>query len=131
MFDELFDRDCRSVAWTDGQHIFNHDFGWVAFISRGNAFSTCTSVWLGPVKGLSHQDRSGRVVLWSARETPTNSVVVSDPGMAPTKPMPPSQPVLPSSTVVTHRQREPLGGWSRMSFEEWLGQRDRPGMRAI
>ena len=123
MFNELFDKDCRSVAWTDGQHIFDHGFAWVAFVSRGNAFST-DSVWLGPVKGLSHQDRTGRVVAWSPREAPENSVVVPSTGMAPIKPNPPSQPVLPSVTLVTHRPREPLGGWSPITFEEWLAQSD-------
>ena len=123
MFNELFDKDCRSVAWTDGQHIFNHVFVWVAFISHGNVFSS-GSVWLGPVKGLSHQDRSGRVVIWSPKEAPANSVVVLAPGMTPTKPMPPSQPILPSATLVTHRPRAPLGGWSVMAFDEWLAQQE-------
>lgn len=123
MLSELFDKDCRPVAWTDGQNVFDRELAWVAFVSQGNAFSIEGSIWLGPVKGLSHQDRAGKVVAWNPMEPPANSVVVAAPGARPTKPMAPGRPLSPVSTPVSHPPREPLGGWSGLSFEDWLNQR--------
>jgi len=124
MFDELYDRNVRLVAWTDGEHVFDHSLNWVAFVHHGEAFSAVTLQWLGPVVGLTHQDRHGRAVLWNPRDPVTNSRVVTAPGPV-IRPARPPQPLPPTGRPQPHPPRPPLGGWSDLDFHAWLAQTSR------
>jgi len=121
-FHPLYDKNMDLVGWLQpGQNIFNTDMEWVAYIADGNAWSTYTSDWIGPVNGLVCLDTDGKVVAWcpggrlagSSRPTRPNRPNQPDnPGLQSMQSMP-SRPSIPSI---------PSGGWSSLTGYEWFYQ---------
>jgi hypothetical protein len=118
----LFDKDCELVGWIyPGEHIFDIDMDWVAFISGNHAWSAESGDWLGAVKGLLCLDRQGKPVAWNPKERVAGTSVPSKPSRAsraskPSRPSKPSKPSRPSEPST------PNGGWSPLSFFGWLAQ---------
>ena len=115
----LFSSDRRLVGWIDPGHaIFDAEMNYVAFVANENAWSVEGS-WLGAVHVVTLCDRSGRPVAWNPEHVPSAVVRPAPLGrpshpkrpMRPKRPLPPMRPIMPKA---------PLGGWSPLSFEEWL-----------
>lgn len=118
----LFDNECNLVGWMDpGKHIFDTDMDWVAFIANGHAWSVQTENWLGEVYGLNVRDRQGRTVLWNPDQPIENSLPVLEP-LQPLTPLGPLTPLTPLDPLTPLQPLEPLGGWSDLSWEEFLKQ---------
>lgn len=116
----MFDKDCLLKAWFDpGQHLFDHACEWIAFENGEHFWSARTGNWLGPVRGLCALDTSGLPVLWS----PAGSVIATGrpatPGRA-GRPGRPGRPGTPGTPGRPARPASPGGGWSRLSFEQWI-----------
>ena len=116
----LFDKDCDLVGWINpGEHIFDTDMDWVAFIANNHAWSAETGNWLGPVKGLLCLDTSGKPVAWNPKERVAGTSSPSKPSKA-LKPSKPSRPSKPSTPSRPSKPSAPSGGWSSHSFFGWL-----------
>ena len=61
----LFGSNCDWVGWISGEHIFDTDMNWVAYLTDGHAWSAETGKWLGPVNGGMCLDTRGQVVAWT------------------------------------------------------------------
>ena len=110
MLKPLFDRNCELIGWIEpGKHIFNCNMDWIAYISRGHAWSSETGNWIGPVNELVCLDTSGKVIAWSTGSTIRGSA-------RPARPAHPARPARPARPVT------PVGGWSNLSINEWLNQ---------
>lgn len=95
--DPLFDRSCRLVGWIHrGKYIFDKRIKWIGFIAKGHAWASLGGTWLGQFDGKNCLDRNGRPLAWHPCQ-PVRSV------------SPPMTPMTPS------------GGWSPLSWAEWLG----------
>lgn len=122
MIQPLFNNVCTHVGWIDqGRYLFDRDMNWVAYIERNNGWSCTTNEWLGPVNGTICMDRSGRVVSWGIGQK-----LIGDP-FNHRKPAPPRMPNPPQSHLrpmltTPPIPAAPLGGWSVLSFEDWLNQ---------
>jgi hypothetical protein len=118
----LFDENCELIGWIDPRsHIFDIDLNWVAYISRGHAWSTESGNWLGPVPGLICLDQYGCVVAWNPKEQVAGSPRPPRPPWAPRAPKPP-RPPRPPQPPRPPRPPQPVGGWSDLSFRAWLSQ---------
>jgi hypothetical protein len=124
MLTPLFSPGCDLVGWMQPhKFLFDADMAYVAFLTNGHAWSARSGLWLGPVIGSHVFDIEGRPVAWNPREPlrgvgkplrPVNVVRAVSP-VRPARPvMPPrplAAPVLP-------------GGWSPLTFAEWLVAND-------
>jgi len=123
MLQPLYDKSCSFVGYIEkGRYIFDADMNWTAHIVQNQGWSATTNEWLGPVNGLICLDRRGLVVSWGIGQKligdPYNH---RKPAPAPRIPAPPqsylrpiiSTPPLPAA---------PIGGWSALSFGQWLAQ---------
>lgn len=118
----LFDANCDLVGWIEpGEHIFDTDMNWVAYISNGHAWSSDTGNWLGPVNGFNCLDQEGRVVAWNPIQDVEGSMRPMRP-MRPTRPMRPMRPMHPMRPMRPMRPMTPSGGWSQLSWNEWILQ---------
>ena len=109
----LFDENCELVGWMDPmRHIFDTDLNWVAYVSGGQAWSTETGNWCGPVPGLIYLNQSGRVVAWNPKERIADTARPARPARA-ARAARPARPARPTC---------PAGGWSDHSFWVWLSQ---------
>ena len=85
----LFNKDCNLVGWIDpGNHIFDTNMNWVAYISNGHAWSVQNGNWLGPVNGFNCLDQTGKPVAWSPDQDIEGTM----------KPIRPMRPMRPMST---------------------------------
>lgn len=106
----LFDENCELVAWIrPEEHIFDTGMDWVAYISHGHAWSAETGNWCGPVHGMLCLDTSGRVVAWNPQEHVAGTAR-------------PDRPARAARAARPARPARPVGGWSDLSFEEWVEQ---------
>ena len=122
MIHPLYNSACSLVGWIDrAGYIFDPDMNWVAYIDRNNGWACGTNEWLGPVNGTICMDRGGRVVSWSVGQKLLGDPFNHRRPPTPRKPSPPqsylrpmlSTPPLPAA---------PLGGWSPLTFEQWINQ---------
>jgi hypothetical protein len=118
----LFDKDCDLVGWINpGNHIFNTDMDWVAYLANGHSWSANSGNWLGPVKGLLCQDQDGRPVAWNPKEAVSGSPRPARPARA-ARAARPARPARPATPARPARPATPAGGWSPHSFYAWLAQ---------
>jgi len=119
----LFDKNCDHVGWIKpGNHIFNTDMAWVAYLVKDHAWSAHTGNWLGPVNDLlCCQDRYGRAVAWTLEEGVIDSALPTRPARAARtrRPAHPTQPGKPTRPI---RPATPVGGWSPQTFLAWIEQ---------
>jgi hypothetical protein len=96
---------------------------YVAFVANGHAWSARSGQWIGPVVGTHVFDTEGRPVAWNPAEPlrgsgrplrPVNVVRAVSP-VRPTRPVAPPRPL--TAPVLP-------GGWSPLSFAEWLVAND-------
>lgn len=118
----LFDKDCNLVGWLkDYDHIFDINMVWVAYVKNGHVWSVKTGGWCGPINNNNCLDRDGKVVAWH----PGESIRGSEKPVTPVKPVRPVKPVIPVrpvSPVRPVRPVTPIGGWSPVSFSNWVNQ---------
>ncbi len=122
MLKPLFDKDCELVGWiSPGEHIFDTNLNWVAYIKRNNAWSAETGNWLGPVRGLLCYDSSGKVVAWNPEEKITAIIRPVRPPKEtmPLRPLRPLRPLMPSKPL---RPTISSRDWSDLTFWNWLSQ---------
>ena len=118
----LFDPNAELVGWMwPGEHIFDTDMNWAAYIGNDHAWSAETGNWLGPIKELNCLDRTGRIVAWSREGRVVGSVRPVRPVRA-VRAVRPVRPVHPVHPVRPVRPVSPVGGWSAMSWVGWLSQ---------
>ena len=116
----LYDASVSLVGWIEpGQHIFDTDMNWVAYIAGGHGWSAASGNWCGPVNLATCLDREGHVVAWTPAQQPQGTIRPVRPVRAvrAVRPVRPVRPVLP---VRPGRPIPPIGGWSRLSFSEWV-----------
>jgi hypothetical protein len=124
MLKPLFSADCEHVAWLQPQKfIFDLEMAYVAFITNGHAWSARSGFWIGPVVGSHLFDMEGRPVAWNPEEPlrgmgrplrPVNVVRAVSP-VRPPRPVSPLRPFTAPAVA---------GGWSPLSFAEWLVSND-------
>ncbi|MGG3758198.1 4-fold beta flower protein [Bacillus anthracis] len=118
----LFDSDINHVGWIEpGEHIFDTNMNWVAYISDNHAWSSDSGNWLGPVNHLVCLDKSGKVVLWNPDGEIAGTLRPLRPvralrALRPLKPLRQPRPLRPS------RPLRPIHGWSDLSFIAWANQ---------
>ena len=115
----IFDEDVRLVAFFDGSYLFDLDNQWIAFHDRGNLFAR-DGRWLGPLTDGTLQDHDGRAVAWLAGARPATGMNPPRP-MQPRLPLHPKRPLRPRTPLPPPFPMQPGGGWSKVSWAQWLG----------
>ena len=119
----LFDQETELVGWLNANdgNVFDTEVQWVAFVQNGHAWSAETGNWLGAVNGITMLDQDGRPVAWSTEQAPKGTMKppTPPPPMMPLKPLTPLNPFNPLQPM---HPLIPIGGWSDMSWEEWIKQ---------
>jgi len=115
----LYDANVRLVGFFDGVYLFDLANEWIAFHDRGHAFAA-SGRWLGPVQDGIFLDLDGKVVAWLAGSRPTTGMKPTPP-MDPKRPLPPKRPLRPRSPLPPPVPMQPGGGWSALSWAQWMG----------
>jgi ribosomal protein S18 acetylase RimI-like enzyme len=115
----IFDANVRLVGFFDGSYLFDLANEWVAFHDRGHVFAR-GGRWLGPLAGGTFQDEDGRAVAWLAGAQPSTGMKPGRP-MNPKLPLHPKRPLRPRTPLPPPTPRQPGGGWSTLSWTQWLG----------
>jgi len=123
MLQALYDKSCSLVGYIEkDRYIFDADMNWIAHIDRNQGWSATTNEWLGPVNGLICLDRRGLVVSWGAGQKligdPYNH---RKPNPTPRIPSPPQSYLRPMNSTPP-LPAAPIGGWSSLSFTQWIAQ---------
>ena len=116
----IFNCDIRLVGFFDGTYLFDLDNAWVAFLDRGNVFA-CDGRWLGPLNDGTFQDHDGRAVGWLAGSRPATGMKPPAP-LNPKSPLHPKRPLRPRTPLPPQYPMQPGGGWSKLSWAQWMGQ---------
>jgi ribosomal protein S18 acetylase RimI-like enzyme len=116
----IFDAHHHLAAFFDGTYLFDLDNEWLAFHDRGHVFSTA-GTWLGPLADGAFLDRDGRPVGWLAGAPRPCGATPSAP-MNARRPMPPKRPLRPRTPLPPPRPLPPGGGWSALSWAQWIGR---------
>jgi ribosomal protein S18 acetylase RimI-like enzyme len=116
----IFNGDNHLVAWFDGTYVFDLNTDWVAFHSHGHVFAS-TGGWLGALHQGSFLDHEGRPVAWLTGGRPMGGMRPSAP-MNAMRPMAPKRPLRPRTPLPPSRPLPPSGGWSELTWQEWLGK---------
>jgi hypothetical protein len=79
----IFDRNSDLVAWLNNSasHLFDTDMNWLAYVSGGQLWSSENGNWLGPLKGTTLLDHSGRPVGWHPRNVTAWPPVLDVPAL--------------------------------------------------
>ena len=125
----IFNADIRLVGFFDGSSVFDLDNDWVAFHDRGNVFA-CGGRWLGPLKDGTFQDHEGRAVAWLAGSRPATGMKPHAP-MNPKLPLHPKRPLRPRTPLPPPVPMLPGGGWSPLSWAQWIGKAPLPGAAGV
>ena len=115
----IFDANVRLVGFFDGSYLFDAANEWVAFHDRGHLFAR-GGRWLGPLAQGTLQDQEGRAVAWLAGSQPATGMKPARP-MNPKLPLHPRRPLRPRAPLPPPSPRQPGGGWSKLSWAQWLG----------
>jgi hypothetical protein len=104
----------------DGEYLFDTDLTWIGFIHDGNMWTADQEgIWLGPAGEGVLMDRKGRVALWTRGVHVSGKSAVYQPAR-PYRPPRPQRPPRPNRPPRPERPPRPSGGWSPLSFGEWL-----------
>lgn len=116
----LFDQNCNLIGWVDpGNHIFDTNMDWVAYISNGHAWSANSGNWIGPVDGLNCLDINGKPIAWNPDQPVVGTMRPMTP-MRAMRSMTPMRPMRPMTPMRPMRPMTPMGGWSTLNWDEWL-----------
>jgi GNAT superfamily N-acetyltransferase len=115
----LYDANVRLVGFFDGTYLFDTANQWIAFHDRGNVFAA-GGRWLGPLQAGTFLDLDGRAVAWLAGSRPTTGMKPAPP-MNPKRPLPPKRPLRPRTPLPPSTPMQPGGGWSTLSWAQWMG----------
>ena len=115
----IFDAGVRLVGFFDGTYLFDLDNEWVAFHDRGNVFA-CGGRWLGPLRDGTFQDQDGRAVGWLPGSRPATGMKPPHP-LNPKLPLHPKRPLRPRTPLPPAYPMQPGGGWSKLSWAQWMG----------
>ncbi|MEN9324026.1 MAG: hypothetical protein RL699_1806 [Bacteroidota bacterium] len=118
----LFDKDTNLVGWLsdDKKNIFDTNINWVAFISNDNSVWTVKNkVWVGNLYGNNVRDISGKTSFWNTETQIENSLRPMRP-LNPLTPLTPLRPLRPLNPLRPLRPLTPLGGWSVISWEQFV-----------
>ena len=109
----VFDKNCNFVAWYDSENgnVFDSETQWIGFVRNSHFFSRAAE-WLGGFNSGTFLDRSGKPVGWIEGATPRPTQSLLRP-LRPLRPLTPLRPLRPQT---------PLGGWSRLSWNEYINQ---------
>ena len=118
----LFNSHTKFVGWIyRDKYILDADLNWVAFIDHDHAWSAKTVHWLGPMDGLNCLDCFGHPVAWHPslriRALPSRAMTVT-----PKVPASPAKQASRTSPATPATPETPVGGWSRMTWSQWLKQ---------
>lgn len=116
----IFDKNCDLVGWYDNKNnmIFDTEMRWVGFVVSGYIFYR-TSTWLGGYYEGSINDKQGKPVAWVDGNQPRGTLPLMRP-LRPLRPLTPLRPLRPLRPLHPLRPLTPLGGWSRLSWKEFL-----------
>ena len=115
----IYDKNVQLSAWFDGEHIFDLNLNWVAFLSSGHFFAANALIWLGVMHDGALLDRNGQPVAWLEGAIPKGALKPNKP-MTPRKPLPPKKPLYPGLPLPPGRPLTPMGGWSALEWQQWL-----------
>jgi ribosomal protein S18 acetylase RimI-like enzyme len=115
----IFDAGVRLVGFFDGTYLFDLNNDWVAFHDRDNVFAA-SGRWLGPLRAGTFLDLDGRPVGWLVGARPTTGLKPSAP-MLPKRPLHPKRPLRPRTPLPPPTPMQPGGGWSPLSWAQWMG----------
>lgn len=119
----LFSPSCELVGWLEpGEHIFNTDMGWGAYITQSHVWSARTGNWLGPILDNNCLDHTGKVVAFSEEGPVQNMMAAPLRPVRAVRAVRPVRPVRPVSPIRPIRPVRPLGGWSSLPWEAWMRQ---------
>ena len=116
----IFNADVRLVAFFDGTYVFDLANEWIAFHDRGNVFAA-SGRWLGPLQAGTFLDLDGSPVAWLADARPTTGPKPAPP-MNSKRPLPPKRPLRPRTPMPPAAPLQPGGGWSKLSWAQWVGR---------
>ncbi len=117
----IFDKSSNLVGWIEKEHVFDLNLNWIAFLSNGNIFSSNKVKWLGPFNQGSFLDRDGKPVAWIEGVKPSGTLKPLVP-TTPFRPFTPLRPLNPLKPLKPLQPLVPLGGWSKISWEMYLGR---------
>ena len=116
----IFNADVRLVGFFDGTYLFDVGNDWIAFHDRGHLFA-CGGRWLGPLSHGTLQDPDGRAVAFLAGSTPSTGMKPVRP-MHPKLPLHPKRPLRPRTPLPPPWPMQPGGGWSKLTWAQWMGK---------
>ena len=116
----IFDANVRLVGFFDGTYLFDTNNEWMAFHDRDNVFAP-SGRWLGPLKAGTFLDADGKAVAWLSGSRPTTGMKPQPP-MNPKRPLPPKRPLRPRSPLPPPVPMLPGGGWSQLTWAQWMGR---------
>ncbi len=115
----IFDANVRLVGFFDGTYLFDLANEWMAFHDRENVFAP-SGRWLGALKAGTFLDADGKAVAWLSGERPTTGMKPKPP-MNPKRPLSPKRPLRPRTPLPPPVPMLPGGGWSPLTWAQWMG----------
>ncbi|MCB1908423.1 MAG: hypothetical protein KDH15_13730 [Rhodocyclaceae bacterium] len=115
----LFDRNMLHVGWLDGDHVFDVDIVWRAFVSGGHLYCAANREWRGSRHGSALLDPAGLIVAWHEGEPPRAARRPSPAAMpaVPVGPFRPKRPIAPRRPLFP---QTPVEEWSALRWQQWL-----------
>jgi GNAT superfamily N-acetyltransferase len=114
----IFDAGHYHVGFFDGSYLFDVNNDWIAFHENGHIFAS-GGAWLGPLHHGSFLDREGQPVAWLAGTKPTAGLRPAAPPNG-RRPLLPKRPLRPRTPLPPPRPLPPGGGWSKISWTQWM-----------
>ena len=109
----------RHVGWLDGDHVFDRDIVWRAFVCGDHLFCAVSNEWRGSRHGSALLDTTGLIVAWREGEAP-RAARRQSPGAMPAMPMRPFRPKRPIDPRRPLFPQTPFDEWSPLSWQQWL-----------
>lgn len=121
--DPLFDKNSNFVGWlVDKSNVFDKNLNWVAYIFNNYIWSVKTQNWIGELKDTNLLDRDGRIVAWSTSGPVIGSLDIIEAPLDIGLPLPPIPPLIDEVPLNPGDAPEPIGEWSKLTFNQWLNQ---------
>ena len=113
----FFNQNCELFCWYDEtkNFFFSTNLNVIAFNDRNNIFSYEANLpqWLGClIDNECLTDVTGKAIAFSSNGTPRSIM----PPLRPLSPLKPLRPLPPLPPI------PPLGGWSPLTYEDWINQ---------
>ncbi|MEG0773393.1 4-fold beta flower protein [Clostridium sp.] len=124
ILDPLFDKNGNFVGWlVDRSNVFDKNLRWVAYIFNDYIWAVKTQVWIGELKGTNLLDRDGRIVAWSTNGPVIGGLDFIEAPLDIRRPLPPLPPLVFDVYLAPGDAPEPIGEWSKLTFNQWLNQK--------